>query len=79
MDKDTDTDTDMDTDMELEYLCSPYGALAHVAPYGLPLRHHGASSNGDENYDIIFSKYHTPLEQHSKQQDSRIGNISIGF
>jgi hypothetical protein len=43
---DTDTDTDIDRDMdkdtdrELEYFCFPYG---------LPVTHHGASSNSAMN------------------------------
>ncbi len=48
-DRETDMDMDMDkdTDMELEYFCwgFPYGTIVAIAPYGLPVTHHGASSD----------------------------------
>ncbi len=46
IDTDIDRDMDKDTDMELEYFCFPYGA---IAPYGLPVTHHGACSNSAMN------------------------------
>jgi hypothetical protein len=48
-DMDTDMDMDKDTDMELEYFSFPYGAIIATAPYGLPVTHHGASSNSAMN------------------------------
>jgi hypothetical protein len=51
MDIDTniDTDIDKDMDMELEYFCYLYGAIVAIAPYGLPVTHHSASSNSAIN------------------------------
>ncbi len=46
---DTEIDTDMDTNMELEYFSFPSGAIVAIAPYGLPVTHHGASSNSAMN------------------------------
>jgi hypothetical protein len=46
IDMDIDRDMGQDTDMELEYFCFPNGA---IAPYGLPVTHHGASSNSAMN------------------------------
>ncbi len=46
---DIDWDMDKDTDMELEYFCFPYSAIVAVASYGLPVTHHGASSNSTIN------------------------------
>ncbi len=48
-DMEKDTDMDKDTDMELEYFSVPYGAIVAKAPYGLPVTHHGASSNSATN------------------------------
>jgi hypothetical protein len=50
MDKDMDMDKDSDTDMELEYFARfPYGAIVTIAPYGLPVTHHGTSFNSATN------------------------------
>ncbi len=50
MDTEMDTDMDKDMDMEFEYFARfPYGAIVAIAPYGLPVRHHGASSNSAIN------------------------------
>jgi hypothetical protein len=50
MDKDTDMDEDSDTDLELEYFARfPYGAIVTIAPYGLPVTHHGTSFNSATN------------------------------
>jgi hypothetical protein len=50
MDKYTDMDKDSDKDMELEYFARfPYGAIVTIAPYGLPVTHHGASFNSAIN------------------------------
>ncbi len=48
MDMATDTDMDMDMDMELVnfFLSISYGAVVPIAPYGMPLKYHGAISNG---------------------------------
>jgi hypothetical protein len=52
METDMETDTDMvkDTDMELEYFAKfPYGTIVAIAPYVLPVTHHGAISNSTIN------------------------------
>jgi hypothetical protein len=49
IERDIDRDMDKDTDMELEYFCFPYGAIVAIAPYGLPVTHHDASSNSAIN------------------------------
>jgi hypothetical protein len=52
METDTETNMDMDkdTDMELEYFCwVSIRAIVAIAPYGLPVTHHGASSNSALN------------------------------
>ncbi len=50
MDKDTDMDKDSDMDMELEYFARfPYSTIVTIAPYGLPVTHHGASFNSAIN------------------------------
>ncbi len=46
IDTDIDRDMDKDMDMEFEYFCFPYCALE---PYGVPVTHHGASSNSAMN------------------------------
>jgi hypothetical protein len=88
-DTEIDTDIDRDTDIELEYFCFPYVA---IALYGLPVTHHGASSNKfqlryklvaqlpNENYDmLIFKKSIPPLGLLSKRCVSGIGNIIVGL
>ncbi len=52
MDTDTDMDMDMDTDMNKD---TAYGA---IAPYGLHVTHHGASSNSAIN---MWYKFPTAL------------------
>jgi hypothetical protein len=48
-DTDTENDTFTETDMELKYFCyisiRRYSSYC-IAPYGLPVTHHGANSNG---------------------------------
>jgi hypothetical protein len=47
---DKDMDMDKDTDMELEYFARfPYGAIVTIAPYELPVTHHGTSFNSATN------------------------------
>jgi hypothetical protein len=49
-DMEMDTDIYKDTDMELVHFARfPYGAIVAVAPYGLPVTHHGANSNSAIN------------------------------
>jgi hypothetical protein len=45
IDTDIDRDMDKDMDMELEHFCFPYAARVTIVSYGLPVTHHGASSN----------------------------------
>ncbi len=70
MDTDMDSDMDMDMDLELEYFCFLYGAIVAIAPYGLPVTHHGASSNSAINLcrhfpkrsmTCLFLKIHTAI------------------
>ncbi len=68
---DREKDTDMDTDMELEYFSFPYGTkIVAIAQYGLPVTHHGASSNSAMNSQrnfpmrtmtCLFKKIHTAI------------------
>ncbi len=46
MDMDLATDTDMDMELANFCLSISYGAIVPVAPYGMPLKYHGAISNG---------------------------------
>jgi hypothetical protein len=91
-DAEIDTDIDRDTDIELEYFCFQYVAIVAIALYGLPVTHHGASSNKfqqryklvvqlpNENYDmLIFKKSIPPLGLLSKRCVSGIGNIIMGL
>jgi hypothetical protein len=60
---DTDADMDMDTDRELATFAEyPYGTIIPMAPYGLLMTYHSASTNRSIHLQICrLSKVHTTI------------------
>jgi hypothetical protein len=58
METDTETDTPMDMDMDTDTDKDKDTAYGAIAPYGLPVTHHGASSNSVINLWCKFQQHY---------------------